>query len=177
MITFRVSKDHRPAIVGSPRYFESREKPLHPRDLTSHRCINFRHGSAGVYRWEFDKGKQSLTVAVNGPLIVDDVEIMSGRRSTAWGWRSCRRSARRRTSRVGNWCACWRIGARRSGFFLYYPGNGSYRRHWRRSSNPASVAKVPKSWRSRIQLYVVGVGLAAGDSHGGPLRRVLRPVH
>src|SRR5881396_878794 len=61
MITFRVSKDHRPAIVGSPRYFESHEKPAHPRDLTSHRCINFRHGSAGVYRWEFDKGKQSLT--------------------------------------------------------------------------------------------------------------------
>src|SRR6195256_3567962 len=76
MITFRVSKDHRPAIVGSPRYFESHEKPVHPRDLTSHRCINFRHGSAGVYRWEFDKGKQSLTVAVNGPLVVDDVEIM-----------------------------------------------------------------------------------------------------
>jgi len=40
MITFRVSKDHRPAIVGSPRYFESHEKPVHPRDLTSHRCIN-----------------------------------------------------------------------------------------------------------------------------------------
>src|SRR5256884_4936104 len=76
MITFRVSKDHRPAIVGSPRYFESHEKPVHPRDLTSHRCINFRHGSAGVYRWELDKGKQSLTVAVNGPLIVDDVEII-----------------------------------------------------------------------------------------------------
>src|SRR5437660_203478 len=76
MITFRVSKDHRPAIVGSPRYFESHEKPVHPRDLTSHRCINFRHGSAGVYRWECDKGKQSPTVAVNGPLIVDDVEIM-----------------------------------------------------------------------------------------------------
>src|SRR5256712_1358234 len=76
MITFRVSKDPRPAIVGSPRYFESHPKPVHPRDLTSHRCINFRHGSAGVYRWEFDKGKQSLTVAVNGPLIVDDVEIM-----------------------------------------------------------------------------------------------------
>jgi len=50
MITFRVSKDPRPAIVGSPRYFESHEKPVHPRDLTSHRCINFRHGSAGVYR-------------------------------------------------------------------------------------------------------------------------------
>ncbi len=76
MIAVRVSKDHRAAIVGAPSYFESRPKPKSPRDLLSQRCINFRHGSAGVYRWEFDKGKKSLSVAVNGPLIVDDVEIL-----------------------------------------------------------------------------------------------------
>jgi hypothetical protein len=33
-------------------------------------------GSAGVYRWEFDKGDESLTVAVDGPLNVDDIEIV-----------------------------------------------------------------------------------------------------
>lgn len=76
MIAVRVSKNHRAAIVGAPSYFESRPKPKSPRDLLSQRCINFRHGSAGVYRWEFDKGKKSLSVAVNGPLIVDDVEIL-----------------------------------------------------------------------------------------------------
>jgi len=76
MIAVRVSKDHRAAIVGSPAYFKPRIKPKSPRDLLSHQCINFRHGSAGVYRWEFDKGKKSLSVAVNGPLIVDDVEIV-----------------------------------------------------------------------------------------------------
>jgi DNA-binding transcriptional LysR family regulator len=76
MIAVRVSKDHRAAIVGSPEYFESNPKPKSPRDLLRHRCINFRHGSAGIYRWEFEKGKQSLTVAVSGPLIVDDVEIL-----------------------------------------------------------------------------------------------------
>src|SRR5207245_1650091 len=37
MITFRVSPDHRPAIVASPSYFESHPKPVHPRDLTNHR--------------------------------------------------------------------------------------------------------------------------------------------
>jgi DNA-binding transcriptional LysR family regulator len=75
MIAVRVSKDHRPAIVGSPRYFESHPKPESPRDLTRHRCLNVRLGSAGVYRWEFDKGDESLVVAVDGPLNVDDVEI------------------------------------------------------------------------------------------------------
>src|SRR5204863_5233634 len=76
MIAVRVSKDHRAAIVGAPAYFESHPKPKTPHDLLSHKCVNFRHGSAGVYRWEFDKGKKSLSVAVNGPLIVDDVDTL-----------------------------------------------------------------------------------------------------
>ena len=29
-----------------------------------------------TYRWEFDKGKQSVAVAVEGPLIVDDAELL-----------------------------------------------------------------------------------------------------
>jgi DNA-binding transcriptional LysR family regulator len=76
MIAVRVSPDQRAAIVGSPSYFASHSRPDSPRGLTHHTCLNFRHGSAGVYRWEFDKGRQSLAVAVNGPLIVDDAEIM-----------------------------------------------------------------------------------------------------
>jgi DNA-binding transcriptional LysR family regulator len=76
MAAVRVSRDQRTAIVGSPRYLESHPRPASPRDLPRHRCINFRHGSSGVYRWEFDKGKRSLTVAVSGPLIVDDVQAM-----------------------------------------------------------------------------------------------------
>jgi DNA-binding transcriptional LysR family regulator len=76
MIAVRVSPDQRPAIVGSPAYFESRPKPKSPRDLVGHRCINFRHGSSGLYRWEFEKGKKSLSVGVHGPLIVDDVDLV-----------------------------------------------------------------------------------------------------
>ena len=41
------------------------------------RCINFRHGHGGdIYRWEFEKGRKSLSVAVNGPVIFDDVELV-----------------------------------------------------------------------------------------------------
>src|SRR5207302_9896340 len=123
MITFRVSRDHRPAIVGSPRYFESHEKPVHPRDLTSHRCINFRHGAAGVYRWEFDKGKQSLTVAVNGPLIGDDVEIMvrSAIDGVGLAFMSVDRAAPLLASGalvrvLVEWCPSL------PGFFLHFPG-------------------------------------------------------
>jgi DNA-binding transcriptional LysR family regulator len=76
MIAVRVSADQRAAIVGAPGYFKAHPKPKSPRDLTNHRCLNFRHGADEIYRWEFDKGKQSLAVAVDGPLVVDDGELL-----------------------------------------------------------------------------------------------------
>src|SRR5437762_10144375 len=140
MITFRVSKDHRPAIVGSPRYFESHAKPVHPRDLTSHCCINFRHGSAAVYRWEFDKGKQSLTVAVNGPLIVDDVEIMvrAALDGVGLAFMSEDRAAPHLASGelvrvLEDWCPPF------PGLFLYYP---------RQPQLPAALAALIETLRS-----------------------------
>src|SRR5512143_1304123 len=75
MVAVRVSKDLRAAIVGSPKYFASHPRPRHPRDLLNHTCVNFHQGSRGVYRWEFEKGRQSLAVTVDGPLIVSDAEI------------------------------------------------------------------------------------------------------
>ena len=76
MIAVRVSPDHRPAIVASPSYFKSRPKPKEPRDLLQHRCINFRHEAEGLYRWEFEKGNKELSVAVSGPLVVDDLALV-----------------------------------------------------------------------------------------------------
>ena len=122
MIAVRVSRDHRPAIVASPRYFKSHPTPKSPHDLLQHRCINFRHGSAGVYRWEFDKGDRSLAVAVHGPLIVNDEELllraaldgvglafMSEEQATP----SLKRGALVRV--LEDWCPPF------PGFFLYYP--------------------------------------------------------
>jgi DNA-binding transcriptional LysR family regulator len=75
MIAVRVSRDQRAAIVAAPLYFDSHPRPESPRDLTGHRCISIAMGSEGVYRWEFEKGDESLTVSVNGPLIVDDMDM------------------------------------------------------------------------------------------------------
>ena len=122
MIAVRVSHDQRAAIVGSPSYFQSHPKPKVPRDLLSHRCINFRHGSAGVYRWEFDKGKKSLSVSVTGPLVVDDVELVV--RAALDGVGLAFVSDDRVTEHLANgtlirilddWCQPF------PGFFLYYP--------------------------------------------------------
>jgi DNA-binding transcriptional LysR family regulator len=126
MIAVRVSPDLRPAIVGSPGYFRSHPRPRSPRDLTGHRCINFRHGSAGIYRWEFEKGKKCLSVAVDGPLIVDDLEIVIRAAIDGVGlaFMSEEQAAPHLASGalvqvLQDWCQPF------PGFFLYYPS----RRH------------------------------------------------
>jgi len=122
MVTVRVSPDRRPAIVGSPSYFATHPKPTTPRDLPSHRCINYRHGSTGVYRWELDKGKQSLKVAVQGPLIVDDVELIvrAAIDGVGLGFMAEETAAPHLASGalvrvLEDWCPPY------PGFFLYYP--------------------------------------------------------
>lgn len=123
MIAVRVSGDHRPAIVGSPEYFRSHSKPKEPRDVVEHRCINFRHGSAGLYRWEFEKGKKTLAVAVSGPLIVDDLELVLRAALDGVGLAFVEELevtedlAKGRLVRVlQDWCQPY------AGFFIYYPG-------------------------------------------------------
>lgn len=136
MIAVRVSPDHRAAIVGSPSYFKSRPKPKAPRDLMTHRCINFRHGHGGdVYRWEFEKGGKSLSVAVNGPLIVDDVELVIRAALDGIGLAFVGEDKVERDLASGalirvleDWCQPF------PGFFFYYPS--------RRQQPPALAALV-----------------------------------
>ncbi|WP_424625878.1 LysR family transcriptional regulator [Achromobacter marplatensis] len=70
MTTVRISPDLRFVIVGSPAYFVRRSLPLKPQDLADHDCINLRLMSHGeLYAWEFKKGKQQISVRVDGPLV------------------------------------------------------------------------------------------------------------
>jgi len=140
MIAVRVSRDQKPAIVGSPAYFASHPKPRSPRDLTRHRCINFRHGSAGIYRWEFEKGRKSLSVAVNGPLIVDDVDLVIAAAVDGVGlaYMSEERGAEQLASGalvkvLEDWCQPF------PGFFLYYPN---------RRNQPAALVALIETLRA-----------------------------
>ncbi|MFF7055143.1 LysR family transcriptional regulator [Achromobacter spanius] len=70
MTTVRISPDLRFVIVGSPAYFAKRPLPLRPQDLADHDCINLRLMSHGeLYPWEFKKGKQQISVRVDGQLV------------------------------------------------------------------------------------------------------------
>jgi len=122
MIAVRVSADLIPVIVGSPSYLKSHGRPKLPRDLLHHRCINFRHGDAGLYRWEFEKGKKSLSVAVGGPLIVDDLDLVIRAALDSVGLAYMAEDNAAPHLRSGalvrvleDWCQPF------PGFFLYYP--------------------------------------------------------
>jgi DNA-binding transcriptional LysR family regulator len=72
MIAVRISPNLQTVIAGSPAYFKTHDKPLHPRDLVNHRCIKRRFTNGAIYRWEFEKDGQELIVSINGPLIVSE---------------------------------------------------------------------------------------------------------
>ena len=135
MVAVRISKEQRAAIVGAPSYFASHPKPQSPRDLPAHQCINFRHGSSGVYQWEFDKGRKSLAVSVKGPLTVDDVDIMVRAAVDGVGLaftleeHVAAQLAKGTLVRVlDDWCPPF------AGYFLYYPS--------RRQQPPALSALI-----------------------------------
>lgn len=139
MVAVRVSEDLRAAIVASPEYFAAHPKPKHPRDLLGHRCINFRHGTSGIYRWEFDKGKKSLVVAVDGPLVVDDPEISVRAAIDGVGVAFALEHhcvphivAGTLIRVLEDWCPPF------PGYFLYYPS---------RRQQPAALAAVIKTLR------------------------------
>lgn len=140
MVAVRVSEDIRAAIVGAPKYFESHPRPKTPPDLRTHRCINFRHGSEGLYRWEFDKGGRSLSVAVTGPLVVDDVQVVIRAALDGVGLAFAGEDLVMEHLRSGalvrvleDWCPPF------PGFFLYYPS---------RRQQPAALAALIETLRS-----------------------------
>jgi len=76
MIAVRLTPDMQMMAVASPDYLAARGEPAAPADLHGHACINLRYpGSGTLYRWEFEKGGKAFEMAVEGPLIADEVEL------------------------------------------------------------------------------------------------------
>ncbi|MBV8524111.1 MAG: LysR family transcriptional regulator, partial [Acetobacteraceae bacterium] len=64
------------AVVASPEYFRERPAPNTPYDLQQHLCIRYNFPSGISFRWEFSRGAESVAVEVDGPLRLDDQEMM-----------------------------------------------------------------------------------------------------
>lgn len=126
----------RMAVVGTPRYFAQHPPPSAPGDLRSHRCVNLRLLSAGtIYKWEFSKARHELEVAVDGPVVFDDPDMVLGAALSDIGLAYVLEDQVAAYLQSGtlvrvldDWCAPF------PGFHLYYPG--------RRHVSPALAAFV-----------------------------------
>ncbi|MES2016870.1 MAG: LysR family transcriptional regulator [Pseudomonadota bacterium] len=59
--------------AATPAYLEKHGRPLHPRDLANHRCINYFSSKTGkTYEWDFVRGDESLMIATPACLAVND---------------------------------------------------------------------------------------------------------
>lgn len=76
MIAVPLGGDLRFAVVGAPAYFARHPKPVTPGDLMQHHCIRARMPSGILYRWEFARHGETMSLDVPGPLTLDDATLM-----------------------------------------------------------------------------------------------------
>lgn len=78
MIAQRLSPDIRWVAAASASYLERFGAPQTPHQLQHHRCIGIRLGNDQLYRWEFERDGETVTVATPGPLTVDESHAAIG---------------------------------------------------------------------------------------------------
>lgn len=124
MVAVRITPDLQGVVVASPTYLASHGTPMAPEDLRDHRCINYRWtGSGAVYRWPFVRDGEAFDIAVDGPLVLDDIDLMIDAAVDGVGLSSLLEpvvadhvAAGRLVRVLESWCRPFQ------GFFLYYPG-------------------------------------------------------
>lgn len=128
MIAVKVGPELESAVVASPEYFRRYGRPQHPRDLAQHRCIRRRFSNGTLYRWEFEKDGEELTVSVEGPLILGEdrpiIKATMGGAGLAYLFLSRVETAiaEGKLERVmADWCAPY------AGPYLYYPSRRQMR--------------------------------------------------
>jgi LysR family transcriptional regulator for bpeEF and oprC len=61
------------ATCAAPSYLAKHGRPLHPRELAQHRCINhFSPRTGETIEWVFSKGKERLQAVLPGHLALED---------------------------------------------------------------------------------------------------------
>jgi len=59
------------AVVGAPAYFKGRAVPATPHELSAHRCVRNRMASGAIWRWDFSRQGEALSLDVQGPVALD----------------------------------------------------------------------------------------------------------
>jgi LysR family transcriptional regulator, regulator for bpeEF and oprC len=58
---------------ATPDYLAKHGRPMHPRELEQHRCINYFSSKTGkIFAWDFAKDEESVTLDIPSCLAVND---------------------------------------------------------------------------------------------------------
>jgi LysR family transcriptional regulator for bpeEF and oprC len=61
------------ATCASPAYLERHGRPLHPNDLTQHRCVNYFSARTGkMFDWYFTRDEERVQLALSSPVALSD---------------------------------------------------------------------------------------------------------
>ena len=124
MVAVRVTAELRSVVVAAPAYLASHPAPITPDDLPQHACINYRWTASGaLYRWPFSRDGASFDRAVDGPLMLDDVDLIAaaaldgvGLACVVEAFVADHLASGRLVRVLDDWSSPI------AGFFLYYPG-------------------------------------------------------
>src|SRR5271166_1271371 len=142
MIAVRIGPDIRMAVVGAPSYFKDHRAPGTPRELSNHRCINYRRiKSGGLYAWDFEEQGRPFQVRVEGPLTFSNSDLVREAALAGQGLAfvyedevlaDIKAGRLRRT--LEKWCPTF------PGYYLYHPS---------RRQTPPALAALIKALRYR----------------------------
>lgn len=72
MVAARFGPEQGFVVVGAPAYLRDRAAPVTPHDLKLHRCVRNRLASGAIWRWEFSRQGEVMSLDVDGPVTLDD---------------------------------------------------------------------------------------------------------
>ncbi|QDL33429.1 LysR family transcriptional regulator [Serratia liquefaciens] len=125
MVAVALGGEQRMCVVASPTYLARYGVPQTPEALRQHRCLNTRWPTNGsLYRWEFERGGEKLEIAVEGPLIVDEPQVLVRAAMDGLGIAYLFESQvaeALRDGRLLSLLTAWTPPF--PGFYLYYPAN------------------------------------------------------
>ncbi|MES2149803.1 MAG: LysR family transcriptional regulator [Pseudomonadota bacterium] len=75
MVAVRLTPPIRFVVAGTTAFFVRHGRPAQPQDLLRVPCIQLRQGALAMRDWEFNAQGERVRVAVQGPLIFNDVEL------------------------------------------------------------------------------------------------------
>jgi len=121
MVAVPIGPKQRGSIVASPELVARVGIPMTPHDLRGRPCIRMRYLSGSVYRWELERGGTEVEVEVEGPMVLNDMDLIIRGALDGIGFAYALEAdvaelvaAGRLVRVLEDWCQSF------PGFFLYY---------------------------------------------------------